>query len=89
MPSRFNEIVIIKSVFFFMSANVSKVFGHFFEEIKKKVSAYSNENTYFCTSNHPFRNPLLRACYSIQEAAMTLKIVPKAACDPENYSESR
>ncbi len=71
-----------------MSANVSKMFDRFFKEIKK-VSAYSNENTYFCTSEHPFRNPRLRACCSIQEAALTQKIVPKAACDPENYSESR
>ncbi len=35
---------------------------------------------------NPFSNPLQEDCSSFQVASVTLKVVPKAACDSENCS---
>ncbi len=71
-----------------MSADVSKMFDRLFEEIKKSLCLFQWKHLllYFWTS---FQKLSSKRFYSIQEAAMNLKIFPKAACDPDNYSESR
>ncbi len=38
--------------------------------------------------NH-YSNPIHRACSGFLKVVCVLKVVPKVACDPENWSKSR
>ncbi len=58
------------------------------KKIENEVSAYLKSLT---NSGNPFSNSLQKSfpAFRLLPASVTLKVVPKAACNSENVSESR